>query len=231
MSFVYSAARVLAGPVVRAAWRLRVQGLEHLPDGPVILAANHLSVSDHLFLPAVCPRKVFFMAKAEYFAGRGLRGWVTARFMIAVGQVPVQRSSARAALAALEQAEALLRQGKIFGIFPEGTRSPDGRLYRGRTGVARLALATGAPVVPVGLVGTDRVQPAGRPLPRLGPEVRISIGDPVDLSRLPRQRPTQATLRSVTDEIMARIAVLSGQELVDTYAPIGSARRPRPDGD
>ena len=223
MSFVYSAARVVVVPILRAVWDVRVTGLEHLPEGPVILAANHQSAADQVFLSAVSPRKVFYMAKAEYFRGRGVRGRLTASFMTTFGQIPVEREGLRAAVESLGAAEQVLKEGKIFGIFPEGTRSPDGRLYRGRTGVARLALATGVPVVPVGIIGTDRVQPPGRPFPRVGPKIRISLGEPLRVERPDSGKPGSTTVRAITDDIMARIAGLSGQEVVGSYAPRGAA--------
>jgi 1-acyl-sn-glycerol-3-phosphate acyltransferase len=223
VSFVYSAARVVVVPVLRAVWDVRVTGLEHLPEGPVILAANHLSAADQVFLSAISPRKVFYMAKAEYFRGRGVRGRLTASFMTTFGQIPVEREGLRAAVESLGAAEQVLKEGKIFGIFPEGTRSPDGRIYRGRTGVARLALSTGVPVVPVGIIGTDKVQPPGRPRPRIGPKIRINLGEPIRVERPEGDKPGTATVRAITDDIMAKIAALSGQEVVGSYAPRGAA--------
>ncbi|GLZ29249.1 1-acyl-sn-glycerol-3-phosphate acyltransferase [Lentzea sp. NBRC 105346] len=220
MSLAYSALRIVAVPTLRALWTLRAEGVEHLPrTGGAIVAANHLSVSDHLFLPAVCPRKVFFMAKAEYFRGTGLKGAFTAKFMRAVGQIPVERVGGAAARAGLDQAEELIRSGELFGIFPEGTRSPDGRLYKGKTGAVRLAFATGAPVIPVGLHGTDKAQPIGAPRPRPGHEITVKFGAPMDFSRFAGKEPDHAVLREATDEIMARIRELSGQTYVDDYAP------------
>jgi 1-acyl-sn-glycerol-3-phosphate acyltransferase len=221
MSLVYSTIRMVAVPVLRTLWTIRVEGMDaHLPArGPVILAANHLSVSDHLFLPAVCPRQVSFLAKVEYFTGRGVQARATATFLRAIGLIPVNRDGGRAAAASLQQAQQVLRAGRVFGFFPEGTRSPDGRLYRGKTGVARIALRTGAPVLPIGLVGTDRAQPPGTPLPRIRHQITVKVGPAVDFSRYAGRATDRHLLRSMTDEIMGRIATLSGQELVDRYAP------------
>jgi 1-acyl-sn-glycerol-3-phosphate acyltransferase len=213
LSLAYSGVRAVVAPIVRALWTSTVTGMHHVPaTGPVILAANHLSVADHLFLPAFCPRKVYFMAKAEYFRDRGLKGRVRGAFMSAVGQIPVERGGGRAALDGLERARAVLDAGDVFGIFPEGTRSPDGRLHRGKTGVARLALMTGAPIVPVGIIGTDRVQPIRAPYPRRGHPVAIHVGEPLVLPRIAGESFDRQRLREITDEIMARIQKLSGQE-------------------
>ncbi|WP_091556576.1 lysophospholipid acyltransferase family protein [Micromonospora pattaloongensis] len=210
---------MIASPTLKTFWKLRVSGFEHVPEsGPVILAANHLSVADHLFLPVACPRLVFFMAKSDYFVETGAKGRLRGLFMRSVGQIPVERSGGRAALAGLEQARQVILSGKVFGIFPEGTRSVDGRLYRGKTGVTRLALMTGAPVVPVGLIGTDAVQPRGKLLPRAGLEVGVHFGKPLHFRGSDETRRNAREIRAMTDEVMDRIAELTGQETVNAYA-------------
>jgi 1-acyl-sn-glycerol-3-phosphate acyltransferase len=221
LSVVYSGVRAVAAPFVRALWTSTVTGMAHVPtSGPVILAANHLSVADHLFLPAFCPRKVYFMAKAEYFRDRGLKGRLRGAFMSAVGQIPVERGGGRAALQGLEQARAVLDAGDVFGIFPEGTRSPDGRLHRGKTGVARLALMTGAPVIPVGIIGTDRVQPIGAPLPRRGHPVAVHVGEPMLFDQVTDGTFDRERVREITDQIMMRIQALSGQQIGERPAAV-----------
>lgn len=213
MSLAYSAVCTVLAPIVRALWTSTVTGMDHVPaTGPAILAANHLSVADHLFLPAFCPRRVYFMAKAEYFRDHGIKGRVRGAFMSAAGQIPVERTGGRAALDGLERARAVLDAGDVFGIFPEGTRSPDGRLHRGKTGVARLALMTGAPVIPVGIIGTDRVQPIGAPYPRRGHRIAIHVGEPIVHARITGDSFDRVRLRTITDEVMARIQELSGQQ-------------------
>jgi 1-acyl-sn-glycerol-3-phosphate acyltransferase len=220
LSLLYTMTRILAVPIVRSLWPVQTSGLAHIPaEGAVILAANHLSVADHLFLPVACPRKVHFMAKAEYFRGRGPVGRLRASFLAAVGQIPVDRAGGRAALAGLELSRQVLAEGEVFGIFPEGTRSPDGRLYRGKTGVARLALLTGAPVIPVGITGTGAVQPIGTAWPRIGRRVAVRVGPPLTFARFAGVRPDRDVLREVTDEIMGRIAELSGQPVAAEPAP------------
>ncbi|MDL4774562.1 MULTISPECIES: lysophospholipid acyltransferase family protein [Thermomonosporaceae] len=213
---------VVLGPAMHVAFRPRIEGLEHLPrSGPVILAANHLAVCDSFLLPLMVPRQVFFLGKNEYFTQPGIRGRVQAAFFRGVGAIAVDRSGGRAALAAMDASAEVLERGQVFAIHPEGTRSPDGRLYRGRTGVARLALRTGAPVVPAAIEGTDRVQPPGRTVPRPG-RLSVRIGAPMDFLSLrakPGERTTQATARKATDQIMHAIQELSGQQYVDSYAP------------
>jgi 1-acyl-sn-glycerol-3-phosphate acyltransferase len=224
MSIALSVVRWVSIPAIHTLWNVQVTGRENIPrSGPVILAANHLSVSDHLFLPAVCPRKVYFMAKAEYFDSPGVRGFVTAQFMTAVGQIPIQRDGGHAAVAGMRQAQDLVGRGEVLGIFPEGTRSPDGRLYRGKTGVARIAVETGATIIPVGLVGTDIVQPLGSRLPRPRHAVQVNIGAPIDLSRFEAMATRRERIRGITDEVMLQIGQLSGQAVVDAYPPRRSA--------
>lgn len=209
---------VLLGPLMRAVFRPSVQGLEHVPaTGAVIMASNHLSFSDSFFLPLVVPRRITFLAKSDYFTGPGLKGRLTAGFFRGVGQVPVDRSGGSASDSALDASLTVLRAGEVLGIYPEGTRSPDGRLYRGKTGVARMALEAGCPVLPVAMVGTDKVQPTGQRIPNLG-RVGIVIGAPLDFSRFAGMQDDRTVLRAITDELMYELMRLSGQEYVDVYA-------------
>lgn len=209
---------VTAAPAARLLLRPHVQGLRHVPrSGPVILASNHLSFADNWVIPAVARRRVVFLAKAEYFDGRGLSGAASRWFFTALGQVPVPRTERRAARGALETALSVLRDGEAFGIFPEGTRSVDGRLYRGHIGVAWLALSSGAPVVPVALHGTDRVHPVGKRVPRPH-RIRVRFGAPLDFTSLGSAAAESAKQRrAVTDEVMRSIAALSEQEYVARY--------------
>jgi len=220
----YWVMRAIAAPLLRAFFRPWVRGAEHVPaDGPVILASNHLAVIDSFVLPITLPRKVRFIGKEEYFTGRGLWGRVKAGFFRGVGTIPVDRSGGKKSEAALRTGLQVLEEGGVFGIYPEGTRSPDGRLYRGKTGVARLALASGAPVVPVAMIGTDKAQPLGRVIPK-PLRVGIVIGEPMDFSRYQGMGHDRFILRSVTDEIMYALMSLSGQEYVDMYAATAKAR-------
>ena len=217
----YILARWFLGLVFKVVWRPTVNGLENIPaEGAVILASNHLSFSDSVVIPLVVPRRVRFLAKAEYFEGHGLRGRLVAAFFRFVDAVPVNRESQRDSMSSLELAMGVLRNGHAFGIYPEGTRSRDGRLYRGRNGVGWLAMESGAPVVPVAVSGTDKVQPVGSNLPRPYP-VRVSFGPPVDPA--PWVESTRATggagraRREITDQVMERIAAMSDQPRADCY--------------
>ncbi|MFD0393126.1 lysophospholipid acyltransferase family protein [Streptomyces nogalater] len=211
--------KVAIGGPLKVAFRPWVEGLENIPaTGPAILASNHLSFSDSFFLPAVLDRKVTFIAKAEYFTTPGVKG-LTAAFFKGVGQLPVDRSGARGAgEAAVRSGIEVLERGELFGIYPEGTRSPDGRLYRGKPGgLARVALATGAPVIPVAMIDTEKIQPPGQVVPKLmRPGIRI--GEPLDFSRYQGMEHDRFVLRALTDEVMYEIMKLSGQEYVDMYA-------------
>jgi 1-acyl-sn-glycerol-3-phosphate acyltransferase len=210
--------RILVGPALQALWRPWVKGLENVPEeGGFIFASNHLSFSDHFFLALKVPRRITFLAKADYFNGPGLKGWLTARFFLGVGQIPIERSGGRASDAALRTGLKVLRRGDILGIYPEGTRSPDGRLYRGKTGVARMALEAGVPVVPVAMVDTHKVQPPGKIIPKVT-RVGMVIGKPLDFSRYEGMSTDRFVLRSVSDEIMYALMELGGQEYVDIYA-------------
>lgn len=214
---LYEVVKALIGPAARAVYRPEVHGLENIPaDGPVILASNHLSFIDSMVIPIVVPRQIPFLAKAEYFKGTGLKGRLTRWFFTSLGMVPVERGNARASLAALEVLEGVLKGGGAIAIYPEGTRSLDGKLYKGKTGVARLALNTGAPVIPVALTGTDRMQPVGRKVPRLR-KVQVRFGAPLDFSRYQGVKTSAAIYRTVTDQVMYAILEQSGQVYVDEY--------------
>jgi 1-acyl-sn-glycerol-3-phosphate acyltransferase len=209
---------IVLGPWLKLLFRPHVEGRDNVPDeGPAIIASNHLSFSDSIFMPLMVKRKVTFVAKAEYFTGRGLKGWLIKMFFVGTGTIPVDRSGGRAAQAALETQLRVLREGGLAGIYPEGTRSPDGRLYRGKTGVARLALVSGAPVVPVVMLNADEIQPPGKLLPRIR-RVKIRFGAPLDFSRYAGMAGDRFVERAVTDEIMYELMELSGREYVDVYA-------------
>ncbi|WP_338177978.1 lysophospholipid acyltransferase family protein [Jatrophihabitans sp.] len=217
--FYWLAKFVLLGPFLRGLWRPWSEGMENIPsEGPAILASSHLSFSDSFFFPVIVPRKVTFLAKAEYFNTPGIKGKLSKAFFAGVGQVPIDRSNADASRAALETGLRVLQEGKLLGIYPEGTRSPDGRLYRGKTGVARLALESGAVVIPCAMVNTDKIQPQGKRLPRLRPRPGVRIGKPLDFSRYEGMSGDRLVERSITDEIMYALMQLSGQEYVDEYA-------------
>jgi 1-acyl-sn-glycerol-3-phosphate acyltransferase len=211
----YGILRAFLTPFLMVLFRPKVKGLRHVPgSGPVIIASNHLSFSDSIFMPLVVPRKVTFLAKSEYFTSPGPKGLLKKITFIALGQVPVDRSGGRRSEAALITGLKVLAEGKCLGIYPEGTRSPDGRLYKGRTGIARLAIESGAPIIPVAMFNTEKIQPTGTVVPKV---MRVEMifgepmyfeGDSTDLQHL----------RDVTDQIMETIQVLSGQEYVDTYA-------------
>ncbi|MFJ1702253.1 lysophospholipid acyltransferase family protein [Kitasatospora sp. NPDC088346] len=213
--------KMIVAPLLRIFFRPWMEGEENIPDeGPAILASNHLSFSDSFFLPALLKRRVTFIAKAEYFTTPGLKGRLTAAFFKGVGQLPVDRSGARGAgEAAIRSGIAVIERGEVFGVYPEGTRSPDGKLYRGKVGgLARVALATGAPVIPVAMINTEKVQPPGQVVPNFGIRPGIRIGRPLDFSRYQGMENDRFILRSVTDEVMYEIMRLSGQEYVDIYA-------------
>ncbi|MFC5722885.1 lysophospholipid acyltransferase family protein [Streptomyces gamaensis] len=205
-------------PLLRWLYRPRVEGREYVPDtGAAIIAGNHLSFSDHFLMPVMVKRQISFLAKQEYFTKPGLTGRLTAAFFRGIRAIPVDRSGKEAAQAAVDTALGILDKGELLGIYPEGTRSHDGRLYKGKVGVASMALKSGAPVVPCAMIGTFEAQPAGRLLPRLVP-ITIRFGKPLDFSRYQGLEDERAVLRAVTDEIMYAILKLSEQEYVDTYA-------------
>ena len=209
---------IVIGPWLRVLYRPWTENLDVIPvQGPAILVSNHLSFSDSFFLPLVVDRKITFLAKQEYFTGTGIKGLISRAFFTGVGQVPIDRTSGRAAEAAITTGIRILDEGKLLGIYPEGTRTADGRLYRGKTGVARMALEGHAPVVPVAMIGTYEIQPPGRIRPRIK-RVGVRFGDPLDFSRYDGMESDRFVLRSVTDEIMYALMELSGQEYVDMYA-------------
>ena len=230
--FYWFLRRILLGPLLHAVFRPWVRGVEHVPgSGGAILASNHLSFSDSFFLPLMVPRRITFLAKSDYFTGTGIKGRLTAGFFRGAGQIPIDRTGGSASEAAMRTGLRVLRRGEILGIYPEGTRSPDGRLYRGKTGIARMALESGVPVLPVAMVGTDKVQPIGRRIPRIG-RVGVVIGAPLDFTRFEGLADDRFVQRSVTDEIMYELMRLSGQEYVDVYAAtmkerLTAARRAR----
>jgi 1-acyl-sn-glycerol-3-phosphate acyltransferase len=209
---------VLIGPVLWVIGRPRITGMHHIPkSGPVILASNHKAVADSFFLALMIRRRMTFVAKAEYFNRKGFKGWLMRWFFTAVGQVSIDRNDPDAAAGALRTAERILREGGIWGIYPEGTRSPDGRLYKGKTGVMRVALTTGAPVLPVVMTGTEQVNPRGSRRLRFG-RVGITVGAPLDLARFAELAQDRRVVRSATDQLMAELHRASGQEYVDEYA-------------
>ncbi len=211
---------VVLGPVVTRLFRPVEEGADRVPaEGGAILASNHLSYADWLFTPLALNRRVTFVAKADYFTGVGLKGWAQKRFFAGTGQVPIDRGGGKASEGALRAGLAVLERGELFGIYPEGTRSHDGRLYKGRTGVARLALMAKVPVIPTAVIGTDVIAPPGKIIKRVvSPTVRF--GEPLDFSRYEGMEGDRFVLRSITDEIMYAIMELSGQEYVDLYAPV-----------
>jgi 1-acyl-sn-glycerol-3-phosphate acyltransferase len=239
LSGLYAFGMVTVAPLLRLAWRPKVTGMEHVPaTGPAILASNHLSVIDSVVIPAVMSRNVYYLAKDEYFLMSGLRGAVMKQIMYGLNQIPVDRSGGRKSLMALDAALPVLRDGHVLGIFPEGTRSPDGRLYRGRPGVAKLALDAPAPIIPIGIVGSDKIQPIGARVPRIASGVEIRIGEPLDLGPWQGAGGDTKGLRELTARLMAAIRALTGQEYVGRYAPrrdngsgVNGARRVGSDDD
>ncbi|AXE76599.1 lysophospholipid acyltransferase family protein [Streptomyces atratus] len=216
--FYYVLKYVVLGPLLRLFFRPRIKGLEHIPeDGAAIVAGNHLSFSDHFLMPAILKRRITFLAKAEYFTGPGVKGRLTAAFFHSIGQIPVDRSGKDAGQAAIREGLGVLSRGELLGIYPEGTRSHDGRLYKGKVGVAVMAITAQVPVVPCAMVGTFEIQPPGQVLPRVK-RVTIRFGEPLDFSRYAGLENQKAAIRAVTDEIMYAILGLSGQEYVDEYA-------------
>ena len=217
--FYWVLKKIVLGPILNLLFKPWVDGETNVPkSGGAILASNHLSFSDSIFLPLVLERRVTFPAKMEYFTGTGLKGRATAAFMRGVGQIPIDRSGGKASEAAIESGLKVLRKGELFGIYPEGTRSPDGRLYKGKTGVARMALEAGVPVLPVAMIDTDKAQPTGQVVPNIM-RVGVRIGKPMDFSRYEGMENDRFVLRSITDEVMYELMLLSGQEYVDMYAP------------
>lgn len=216
--FYHLLKHVFLGPLLRLLFRPRIEGLENIPaEGAAIIAGNHLSFSDHFLMPAILKRRITFLAKAEYFTGPGVKGRLTAAFFRSAGQIPVDRSGKDAGQAALREGLGVLAKGELLGIYPEGTRSHDGRLYKGKVGVAAMALGAGVPVVPCAMVGTFEIQPPGQRIPKIR-RVTIRFGEPMEFSRYAGVESERAVLRAVTDEIMYAVLGLSGQEYVDRYA-------------
>jgi 1-acyl-sn-glycerol-3-phosphate acyltransferase len=216
--FYWLMKHLIAGPLLKGIFRPWVIGLENVPaSGAVILASNHLSFIDSVFLPLVVDRHVSFLAKSDYFTRKGFKGWMTKTFMRATGQIPIDRSGGKASEDSLNTGLAVLARGEILGIYPEGTRSPDGKLYRGRTGVARMILEGDVPVVPVAMVDTEKIMPIGTRLPKVG-RIGMVIGEPIDFSRFEGMEGDRFILRSVTDQIMYELHALGEQEYVDVYA-------------
>jgi 1-acyl-sn-glycerol-3-phosphate acyltransferase len=213
----YFIGRWIVAPLARLVYRPVIEGAGNVPrKGPVILASNHLSFIDSFVIPMFAPRPVYFLAKSSYFDGKGFAGWLSREFFTAIGATPVERGAGQAALDALDQQRRILQSGRAIALYPEGTRSLDGRLYKGRTGVAFLALESGAQVVPVGLVGTNEAMPVGAKWPRFRPRMVIRYGEPLDLSHHGPASSGRAR-RHATDEIMNAIHALSGQELAGEY--------------
>jgi 1-acyl-sn-glycerol-3-phosphate acyltransferase len=217
--FYWVLRHILAGPLLHLVYRPRVLGASQLPrTGPVILASNHMSFIDPVVLPLVVDRRVHFLAASNYYSGRGLGGWAVRRFLLATGMIPIDRSGGKASEASLQAGRAVLAKGKVLGIYPEGSRSRDGRLHRGRTGIARLVLEGHAAVVPVAMIGTDQVIPvgSGSVIPRIRP-ITVRFGAPLDFSEHEGEETDHAVLRSITDRIMRAIHDLGEQEYVDEY--------------
>jgi 1-acyl-sn-glycerol-3-phosphate acyltransferase len=209
---------IVLGPFLKGVFRPWITGAENVPaKGPVILASNHLSFVDSIFLPLMLERPVVFLAKSEYFTGKGLKGWLTRLFFKGTGQLPIDRSGGKASEASLNTGLEVLSRGEVLGIYPEGTRSPDAKLYRGRTGIARMVLEAGVQVVPCAMIDTEKVMPIGSKMPKIR-RVGIIIGKPLDFSRFAGLEGDRFILRAVTDEIMYELAGLSGQEYDDVYA-------------
>ncbi len=225
MTVFYWVVKAILGPFLRLVFRPWVEGSENVPrEGPAILASNHVSFSDSFFAPLPLPRKVVFLAKSEYFTGRGIKGLMSKAFFSGVGQIPVDRTGGEASERALRTGLRVLASGDLLGIYPEGTRTPDGRLYRGKTGVARLALEARAPVVPTAMIGGFEFQPPGKLTPRLRIRPGVRFGKPLDFSRYYGLEQDTIVLRAMTDEIMYELMKLSGQEYVDVYAQRAKGR-------
>ena len=217
---------LIVWPIFHIFFRIRVVGRENVPKtGGALLAANHTSIIDSVFLPLKTRRHVMFLVKAQFFMGKGFGAWVRRSFMSAIGQLPLDRSGGAASSSALDTAVSVLQSGRLVGIYPEGTRSVDGRLHRGRTGIARMIVKAQVPVIPVGIQGTRDIMPVGRSFPRLHGRVTLTFGEPLDFTRFSALEEDRYVLRSITDEIMREIQKLSGQEYQDTYATTRRADR------
>jgi 1-acyl-sn-glycerol-3-phosphate acyltransferase len=220
------AKNLIVVPLLRLLWRFEVHGVHNIPKkGAAIMASNHLANLDSAFVPGAIPRHVAFLGKEQLFVGKGFKAWLVRSFMRAMGQLEIDRSGGSKSASALGGGVGVLQRGKLLGIYPEGTRSPDGRLHRGRTGIARVLLDHPAPVIPVAVSGTDGIMPRGSKLPRFGTRIIVTFGEPMDFSRYAGLAEDRFVLRAITDEIMHEIGRLSGQEYVDVYA--SNARRPK----
>ncbi|GGL06179.1 1-acyl-sn-glycerol-3-phosphate acyltransferase [Salinibacterium xinjiangense] len=216
--FYWFMKNLVAGPLIKTVFRPWIVGLENIPKtGGVILASNHLSVIDSIFLPLLIDRRIYFLAKSDYFTGKGLKNWATKHFLLGTGMLPIDRSGGKASEASLNMGLAVIAKGNVLGIYPEGTRSPDGKMYRGRTGVARMILEGHVPVVPVAMIDTEKVMPVGSTLPKVR-RIGVVFGEPLDFSRFEGMESDRFILRSITDEIMYELSRISGQEYVDVYA-------------
>jgi 1-acyl-sn-glycerol-3-phosphate acyltransferase len=216
--FYWFMKNLVAGPILKTVFRPWVTGAENIPKtGGVILASNHLSFIDSVFLPLLIERRITFLAKSDYFTSRGPKGWFIKNFLKGTGMLPIDRSGGKASEASLNTGLRVLAQGDVLGIYPEGTRSPDGKMYRGRTGVARMVLEGHVPVVPIAMIDTEKVMPIGHKIPKVR-RIGVIIGEPLDFSRFEGLESDRFILRSVTDEIMYELSKLSGQEYVDVYA-------------
>jgi len=216
--FYWFMKNLVAGPILKTVFRPWITGLENIPkEGGVILASNHLSFIDSVFLPLVIDRRIYFLAKSDYFTGKGLKNWAVKHFLLGTGMIPIDRSGGKASEASLNTGLAVISRGDVLGIYPEGTRSPDGKLYRGRTGVARMILEGHVPVVPVAMMDTEKVMPIGSKIPKVR-RIGVVIGKPLDFSRFEGLEGDRFILRSITDEIMYELNRISGQEYVDVYA-------------
>jgi 1-acyl-sn-glycerol-3-phosphate acyltransferase len=216
--FYWFMKNLVAGPLIKTVFRPWIVGLENIPKtGGLILASNHLSFIDSIFLPLLIDRRIYFLAKSDYFTGKGLKSWATRRFLLGTGMLPIDRSGGKASEASLNTGLAVIARGDVLGIYPEGTRSPDGKMYRGRTGVARMILEGHVPVVPVAMIDTEKVMPIGKKLPKVR-RVGVIFGEPLDFSRFEGMESDRFILRSITDEIMYELSRISGQEYVDVYA-------------
>lgn len=222
--FYWLVKNLVLGPLLMRVFRPWVKGIENVPaTGAAILASNHLSFVDSIFLPLVLKRPVTFLAKAEYFTGKGIKGWLIRQFFLATGQIPIDRSGGKASEDSLNTGLRVLAEGKLLGIYPEGTRSPDAKLYRGRTGIARMVLEANVPIIPVAMIDTEKVMPIGARLPSVK-RVGVLFGQPLDFARFDGYENDRFVLRAITDEIMVEIHNLSGQEYSDEYASSARAR-------
>ena len=216
--FYWFMKNLVAGPLLKTVFRPWIVGLDNIPKtGGVILASNHLSFIDSIFLPLLIDRRIYFLAKSDYFTGKGLKNWAVKHFLLGTGMLPIDRSGGKASEASLNTGLDVVAKGNVLGIYPEGTRSPDGKMYRGRTGVARMILEGHVPVVPVAMVDTEKVMPIGSKLPKVR-RIGVIFGEPLDFSRFEGLEGDRFILRAITDEIMYELSRISGQEYVDVYA-------------